>query len=54
MKVAVFVVGETCYFNGLFDEGTGTGKLGEGFDGEGRGVDGLGELLAFWGWRGGH
>jgi len=38
MEVAVLVVGETCYFNGLFDDCTGTGELGERLDGEGRRV----------------
>jgi len=54
MQIALFVVGETCYFNGLFDKSTGTSELGEGFDGEERGVSGLGELLTFGRRGGGH
>lgn len=36
MEVAQFVVGETCYFNRLFDECTGTSELGERLEAEGR------------------
>ena len=53
MEVAVLVVGETCYFDGLFDEGTGTGELRQGLNGEG-GLADLRELLSLWGWGGGH